>query len=56
METKKIETELKQNIDMAIFSQLLETDYEENRVTSSITLYTFVERAEKAVDEMEQAL
>jgi hypothetical protein len=56
METKQFETELKQNIDMAIFSRLLETDYEENRVTSSTTLYTFVERAKRTVDEMEKAL
>lgn len=56
MENDQLEAKLKQTLDMTIFSQLLEMDYEENRKTSSKALYGFIERAEKAVDDMKHAL
>ncbi|KAJ5941435.1 hypothetical protein N7516_001603 [Penicillium verrucosum] len=52
METEQLE----QNLDMAIFSQLLEMDHEEDRLTSSIAFYTFIERANNTIDDMEHAL
>ncbi|KAJ5127853.1 hypothetical protein N7448_008632 [Penicillium atrosanguineum] len=52
----QFKTKLKRVLDMTVFSQLLEMDYEENRKTSSKALYGFIERADKIVEDMEHAL
>ncbi|KAJ5318367.1 hypothetical protein N7476_004787 [Penicillium atrosanguineum] len=52
----QFKTKLKRILDMTVFSQLLEMDYEENRKTSSKALYGFIERADKIVEDMEHAL
>lgn len=56
MEAKHFETMLKPSLDLTKFSQLLEMDHEESRMTSSTALYEFIERAEKTVDDMKHAL
>lgn len=56
MEINELSAKLKDVFDMAIFSQLLEMDEEEDRKISSTALYGFIERCEEKADIMEYAL
>lgn len=47
---------LKEVIDMAIFSQLLEMDHGEDRDFSSSAVYGFLEAGENSIGDMVEAL
>lgn len=51
-----LESIIKRNFDMVIFSQLLEMDHEENRLNSYLTLYGHISKASHAIYEMRRAL
>ncbi|KAJ5195489.1 uncharacterized protein N7498_008927 [Penicillium cinerascens] len=52
----ELSTTLKDVFDLAVFSQLLEMDEEEDRKISSTSLYGFIESGEEKVDTMDHAL
>jgi len=56
MTNEQLESRLKRNFDMVIFSQLLEMDHEENRMNSYITLYAYIAEATNAIYEMKRTL
>ncbi|KAJ5974846.1 hypothetical protein N7481_008553 [Penicillium waksmanii] len=56
MENNELNIKMKGVLDMTVFSQLLETDEEEDRKSSSTALYGFIERGKEKVDYMEMAL
>ncbi|CEJ62648.1 hypothetical protein PMG11_11142 [Penicillium brasilianum] len=52
---KQLKSKLEHILDISIFSQLLELDFEDKRETSATILYGFIGRAEKIVHEMHRA-
>jgi hypothetical protein len=56
MEIEQFEAKLKQNLDMSIFSRLLEMDHEESRSISAKALFGFIEKADKTVNDIKDAL
>ncbi|KAJ5568898.1 hypothetical protein N7450_011384 [Penicillium hetheringtonii] len=56
MANEQFESRIKRNFDIVIFSQLLGTDHEENRLNSYLTLYAHISNASQAIDEMKGAL
>jgi osomolarity two-component system phosphorelay intermediate protein YPD1 len=56
MELSELNSTLKDVFDMAVFSQLLEMDEEEDRKNSSTALYSFIEKSEEQVDAIEYYL
>lgn len=56
MADDELKDKLKQVIDMAVFSQLLEMDDDERREFSSSAVYGFIDAAENTVEDMVEAL
>ncbi|OGE47238.1 hypothetical protein PENARI_c053G03049 [Penicillium arizonense] len=56
MADDELKAKLKQVIDMAIFSQLLEMDDDEVREFSSSAVYEIIEAGENTVEDMDKAL
>ncbi|KAE8370453.1 hypothetical protein BDV27DRAFT_61593 [Aspergillus caelatus] len=56
MTYEHLESRLKRNFDMVIFSQLLEMDHEVNRLNSYIRLYAYIAEATNVINKMKRAL
>mgnify|MGYP006868028292 CR=1 FL=1 len=52
----ELNAKLKQVIEMAVFSQMLEMDDHEERTFSSSALYGSIETSENTVEDMDEAL